>query len=87
VVRAPDLGGWSERTPVLVDDIISSGETMRTAAAELVGRGLAKPYCVVVHALFAEGAYEALCGDAAAVVSTDTVPHASNAVAVAQLLV
>lgn len=84
-VALPDLAGLTERTPVLVDDIVSSGRTMIAAAQGLEAAGLAKPVCVAVHALFAEDAYRALSAGAARIVSTDSVPHPSNAISVAPL--
>lgn len=82
----PDLDGWRGRTPVLVDDIASSGGTLIQTCRGLVARGFDRPACVVVHPLFADDSFEALSGVAARVVSTDTVPHASNAISVASLL-
>jgi ribose-phosphate pyrophosphokinase len=47
---------------------------------------MAKPVCVAVHALFADQSYAELLSLCERVVSTDTVPHASNAISVAALL-
>ena len=69
------------------DDIVSSGRTMIEAAEGLVARGLAKPVCVAVHALFADDAYQRLSDLARSVVSTNTTPHPSNRISVAPLLV
>lgn len=77
---------WQGKTPVLVDDIVSSGRTMVEAAKQLAKQGLAKPVCVVVHGLFADNVYEKLSAIAEKVVSTDCVPHISNKVSVAELL-
>lgn len=85
-IHMGDLSQWQDRTPVLVDDIASSGRTMTEAARQLAQQGLPKPVCVVVHGLFAEDAYQRLCAVAENVVSTDCVPHISNAISVAQLL-
>jgi ribose-phosphate pyrophosphokinase len=85
-IAMPDLDAWKGRRPVLIDDIVSSGRTMIEAARQLVRRGMAKPFCLAVHALFAEQSYAELSALAEAVVSTDTVPHPSNAVSVAGLL-
>jgi ribose-phosphate pyrophosphokinase len=82
----PDLTEWRGRTPVLVDDIVSSGRTLAAACAQLRGIGFAAPYCLVVHALFADDSYAQLSSLARAVVTTDTVPHISNAIGVAALL-
>ncbi|MCF7645384.1 ribose-phosphate pyrophosphokinase [Bacillus subtilis] len=86
-IHMGDLSQWQGRTPVLVDDIASSGRTMVEAARQLAEQGLAKPVCVVVHGLFADDAYERLSAIAEKVVSTDCVPHISNKISVAELLV
>lgn len=85
-IALPDLTSWEDRTPVLVDDIVSSGRTMMEAADGLVRAGLARPVCVAVHALFAEDAYERLAAKAQRVVSTDAVPHASNQIPLTGLI-
>jgi ribose-phosphate pyrophosphokinase len=72
-----DLG---DRTPVLVDDIISTGRTMFEAIRLLTARGITPPVCVAVHGLFAADAYEALLREGARVVTCNTVPHPSNAI-------
>ena len=82
----PDLGAWSGRRPVLIDDIASSGRTLIEAARRLHVQGLKPPVCVVVHAIFADDAFEELAGVSSRVVSTDSVPHPSNAIALAPLL-
>ena len=49
-----NLGDLAGRTPVLVDDIISSGRTMVAAVRLIVARSGATPVCVAVHGLFAD---------------------------------
>lgn len=85
-ITIPDLSGFRDRRPVLIDDIASSGHTMIEAARQLPGRGLARPVCAVVHGLFAGDAFERLSAVAERVVSTDAVPHRSNAIALAALV-
>lgn len=85
-IAVPDMTPWRDRRPVLIDDIVSSGRTMIEAARQLSARDFAKPYCLAVHALFAEDSYERLLDCAERVVTTDTVPHASNAISVAPLI-
>lgn len=72
--------------PVLVDDIAASGRTLIEACGGLMARGFAKPVFVVVHPLFAVDSYERLSPLTQRIVSTDTVPHPSNAIPVAALL-
>jgi ribose-phosphate pyrophosphokinase len=52
IVRGADLDAVSDRNPVLVDDICSSGATLVEAARVLREAGLAAPACAVVHGLF-----------------------------------
>ncbi len=85
-IDMPDLAAWTDRRPVLIDDIVSSGRTMIEAARRLALLGLPKPYCLAVHALFADDSYDRLLGLSEAVVSTDTIVHASNAVSVVGLI-
>lgn len=78
---------WPGRTPVLLDDIGSSGQTLVAALQVLRHGGLPSPLCIVVHALFAPEAQQAMLdAGAARVVSCDTVAHPTNAIAVAPLL-
>jgi ribose-phosphate pyrophosphokinase len=80
-VSAPGIAAWQERTPVLVDDIASTARTMIAAAARLREAGMAPPWCVAVHAIFAGQAYADLgAAGVAGIASTNTVPHPSNCI-------
>lgn len=86
-VSLPDLREFSGSTPVLVDDIISTGRTMAAAISLLRDRGAAAPTCVGVHAVFAERAYETLLeAGAERIVTTNTIRHRSNGIDVAPLI-
>lgn len=86
-VSVPRLDTIKGRTPVLVDDIASSGHTMIEATQQLLAQRTAAPVCVVIHPLFGAGAYEEiLAAGARTVVSTDSIPHPSNAISLAPLL-
>ncbi len=86
-IRMPagfDLAG---RTPVLVDDIISTGRTMIETVRLLRAQGSANPVCVGVHAVFAGNAWEDLkAAGAGRIVTTDAIPHPTNAISLAPLL-
>jgi ribose-phosphate pyrophosphokinase len=86
-IAVPDLRKFSALTPVLVDDIVSSGRTMIEAARGLEAQGFRRPVVAVVHGLFSGSAYSELEEVAAAVVTTNTVPHPSNAIDLAPALV
>lgn len=87
-VSLPNINFARDRTPVIVDDIISSGRTAIETIGHLKNLGLQAPVCVAIHAVFAEGVYEQLkAAGAARVVSTDTIAHSSNAIGLSDLLV
>ena len=79
-VSLPNVAQWSHHTPVLVDDIISTAQTMLAAARHFREAGLAPPICVGVHAVFADHAADDLAGVAARVVTCNTIPHPTNAI-------
>lgn len=86
-VRLPAGFDPADRTPVLVDDIISSGHTMAAAAQVLRAAGWNRPLCVGVHALMDAAGQDLLHRSGVArVVSCDTVPHPTNGIAIAGLL-
>jgi len=78
-VQAGDLTGISDHTPVIVDDIISTGGTMIDTVRRLKEAGLSPPTCIGVHGIFAEGAYDRLKdAGASQIVTCNTIPHPSN---------
>ena len=82
-----DIASARGSTPVIVDDIISSGHTVIETLGHLRQLGLPAAICVAIHAVFAEDAYARLLeAGAARVVSTDSIPHPSNAMSIAGLL-
>ncbi|WP_293678848.1 ribose-phosphate pyrophosphokinase [uncultured Phenylobacterium sp.] len=85
-ITFPDLSGFSGRQPVLIDDIASSGRTLTAAARELIALGFARPICAVVHAVFGGDAFAQVERASQRVVSTDAVPHPTNAISLAQLV-
>lgn len=86
-VGLPAHDHWTHRTPVLVDDIVSSGATLIYLVRRLRGQGLAPPVCAGVHAVFAPFAYWGLLdAGAAKVVTTNTIEHDSNAIDVSAIV-
>lgn len=81
-----DLSGLGGRTPVLVDDIVSSGRTMIEAVRQLMARGAGAPVCIAVHGLFADASDAVLERAGARIVTSNSVPHRTNGIDVAGLL-
>lgn len=81
------LSRWRSHTPVLVDDIISTASTMIETIRMLREAGLHPPVCIAVHAIFSNGAYEALRAAAPSrIVTTNTVAHETNGIDITPLL-
>ena len=75
------------RSVVILDDMASTGQTVAQAARLALAAGAVSVDVAVTHALFAEGAEQALHeAGVGAVWSTDCIPHPSNVVAMAPLL-
>ena len=76
-----------ERTPVLLDDMISTGRTLVAGCRVLAEAGMRAPLVLAVHGIFAGDAYEALlAAGAGRIVTTNSIPHASNAIDLAPLV-
>jgi len=87
-VSAPHASAYQAHTPVLIDDIISTGRTMIQTANALVEEGLNPPVCIGVHALFSDDAYEAMkTAPIAKIISCNTIAHQSNQIDISSLLV
>ena len=75
------------RTPVLVDDIVSTGRTMLATIAHLRALGARPPVCIAVHAVFAGDAHQRLLeAGAAQVVTCNTIAHSSNGIDLTPLI-
>lgn len=85
-ISSPDRA-WNDHTPVVIDDIVSTGRTMIEATRQLRAAGAAPPMCIAIHAVFADALHDALLdAGARGIVTCDTIPHATNRIAIADLL-
>jgi ribose-phosphate pyrophosphokinase len=85
-VSLPHVANYLDRTPVLVDDIISTGKTMIQAAQHLMNAGMANPVCIAVHGIFAQGALADMHGNGLRVVTSNSIADDSNQIDLAPLL-
>ncbi|OZG71876.1 phosphoribosylpyrophosphate synthetase [Hahella sp. CCB-MM4] len=86
-IDAGDLSQFQGRTPIMVDDIISTGRTMIEAAEQMVAMGLNPPVCIGVHALFADDAWQAMLeAPLSRVVTCNTVQHPTNGIDVGDIM-
>jgi len=84
-VSLPEVEHWRRHTPVLVDDIISSGRTMLETLDHLERAGLPRATLIAVHGLFAVDAWSRLSARAD-IVTSESVPHPSNGISLSQAL-
>jgi len=76
-ISTADMTEWRDRTPVLIDDIVSTGATLAAQLAHLRESGLPPAICVGVHGLFADDAVARLeRAGASYIVTTTTIPGA-----------
>jgi len=88
VSAIPDIEDWTGRTPVLVDDITSSGRTMIETVSQWTRAGLPAPACLAIHGVFARGAHEDLRqAGAARIVTTNSIQHPSNEIDVSPVVI
>lgn len=81
-IELPDLHSGKDHTLVLVDDIISSGNTMIRTIEAIVAAGFSPPICIGIHAIFAGDAYERLLATGSKIITTNTISHPSNQIAI-----
>jgi ribose-phosphate pyrophosphokinase len=80
-IAVPDVETWRDYTPVLVDDIISTAQTMIVTVRGLEKAGMPAPVCIGVHAVFAGSALGDLrAAGVARIVTCNTIPHETNAI-------
>lgn len=86
-ISVPHVSEYKDHTPVLVDDIISTGKTMMQAAVHLGEAGLCSPICLAVHGVFADGALDEMTQAGLRVVTCNSIADASNRIDLAPLII
>ncbi len=86
-VSVPDARKFKDHTPVLIDDIISTGRTMIETSRHLQEHGIPPPACIGIHGIFAGNAWQELQDTGVkTIITTNTIPHPTNALDVSGLL-
>lgn len=85
-VKVRNLHNLAGRTPVFVDDIISSGQTMLQAIKHVRELGATTPICIGIHGIFADSSDVRLKAEGAYLVTGNTIPHSTNEIDVSALL-
>ncbi len=86
-VELPQLPDMTELTPVLLDDIISTGQTMIQTLKLVQPKSKQPCVCLAIHAVFSGDAYQQLqTAGAAQIVTCNTIPHPTNQINLAALI-
>lgn len=86
-ISVPEINERS-RTPVLIDDIISTGSSMSAVIQALISNGFKNPVCVGIHALFNDETYNnLLLAGAEKIVTCNTISHTSNKIDITDIIV
>lgn len=87
-VSLSDLSAYAGLTAVIIDDVISSGQTILCCIAALQQKGISNIKCAAVHGVFADAVDQTLLdAGLSALVTTNTILHPSNAIDISSLLV
>lgn len=86
-VSLPPLAAYRGRRAVIVDDVISSGNTLLETLAALRTAGMESIDCAAIHGIFADGSDEKLLANGVQrLITSNSIPHCSNQVDLSQVL-
>ena len=86
IISLPKLQNINQ-TPVLIDDIISSGVSMLESLKQLIASGLKNPICIGVHALFNNQTKKKLLATGAKeIITCNTIIHPTNQIDITNIL-
>lgn len=78
-IRMPEHLDVGHHTPVLIDDILSTGNTLEKTVRGLSEQGSPPPVCMAIHAVFAGDAQQLLLdAGASQLVTTNSIEHSTN---------
>lgn len=87
-VSVPLMKNFPNHVPILVDDIVSTGQTMVETIRHLNSLNTKQPICIVVHPIFAGITTQTLVNAGAKqIISCNTIPHDSNKLDLSQILI
>lgn len=87
-VSVPHVNEYKKCIPILLDDIISTGQTMIESIDHLKVIGMKPPVCVGVHAVFSGNSFQQMKNSGAGdIVTCNTITHKSNKIDISDLLI
>jgi len=86
-ISIPKLSNYLTYTPVIIDDIISTGRTMIETVIQIKKFKIKAPVCIGIHGIFVGNSYDSLLkAGAKEIVTCNTINHKSNKINVANIL-
>ncbi|GHA15388.1 ribose-phosphate diphosphokinase [Oceanisphaera arctica] len=86
-VQLPDLSAWHRHTALIIDDVISSGQTVLRCLQALRAQGLNRVDCAAIHGLFADRIEQQLTDNGLRrLITTNAITHPSNTIDLSPLL-
>lgn len=87
-VVVPEIAKYKKFTPILVDDIISTAQTMIETIMHLKLAEMKTPICIGVHAVFAKNSYRNLKkSQVNNIITTNTIIHESNQIDISEIII
>jgi ribose-phosphate pyrophosphokinase len=87
-VSIPHFDTYKDHTPILVDDIISTGRTVIETIGHLKNAGMKPTICIGIHAVFAGNAFQEIKDSGAKdIITCNTIAHESNRIDISDLLI
>lgn len=87
-VTLPDIRDYESYTAVIIDDVISSGQTILQCISAVKQAGIKNIQCVAVHGIFADDVDSNLMeAGLESLVTSNTIVHPSNAIDITPLLI
>lgn len=86
-ISVPDLNAWESHTPVIIDDTISSAQTMIESIRQIRDQGLEAPICCAVHGVFDGAALTKLkAAGPSSIITSNTVSCETALVDISRLI-
>ncbi|EKN85980.1 ribose-phosphate diphosphokinase [Leptospira interrogans str. 2003000735] len=86
-ISVPKIEKYLKHTPVLIDDIISTGKTLIQTILHLKKMQMLPPVCICVHGIFADNSFQELMENGVfAVITTNSIEHHSNTIDLGKLI-
>tara|TARA_R110001592_G_scaffold87572_1_gene258523 strand:+ start:152 stop:1087 length:936 start_codon:yes stop_codon:yes gene_type:complete len=87
-VTLPDISDYESYTAVIIDDVISSGQTILQCISAIKHAGIKRIQCVAVHGIFADEVDSNLmAAGLESLITSNTIVHHSNAIDITPLLI